>query len=60
MKPVNTYIVYELGAPSYHNNDPTQKNVNLLHLLSLKTQILISMGILVMELDLIGDEVFRV
>ena len=30
---VNIYIVYELGASSFHNNDPTLKNVYLVQLL---------------------------
>ena len=32
-KVVNIYIVYELGASSSHNNDPTQKIVYLVQLL---------------------------
>ena len=32
-KVVNIYIVYELGASSFHNNDPTLKNVYLVQLL---------------------------
>ena len=51
-KTVNIYIVYELGASGTNSNDLTLKIVYLVQLLWLKTQILISMGTLVMELDL--------
>ena len=55
---VNIYIVYELGASSSHNDDPALKNylfgaVTLISMLSL-----ISMGTLVMELDLIENIFF--
>ena len=52
-KVVNIYIVYELDASNSHNN------VYLVQLLWLKMLILISMGILVMELDLIENQVFH-
>ena len=58
-KVVNIYIFYELGASSSHNDDPTLKIVHLVQLLQLKMLILISMVILVMELDLIEDQVFH-
>ena len=58
-KVVNIYIVYELGASSSNNSDPTIKNC-LFDVGTLKkTQILINMGIPVMELDLIEEEVFH-
>ena len=44
-KVVNIYIVYELGAPSSHVNDPTLKNCLF------GVQTLINMGTLVMKLD---------
>ena len=56
---VNIYIVYELGASGSNDNDPTLKIVYLVQLISLKTQILISITIQVMELDLIEDQVFQ-
>ena len=55
---VNIYIVYELDAFGSNDNDPILKNY-LVQLLSLKMKILISMDILVMELDLIEDHVFH-
>ena len=55
---VNIYIVYELDAFGSNDNDPILKNY-LVQLLSLKMKILISMDILVMELDLIEDQVFH-
>ena len=54
-KVVNIYIVYELGASSSHNNDPTLKN----SLFGAVTSTKNSMGILVMELDLIEGQVFH-
>ena len=56
---VNIYIVYELGASGSHNNDPTLKSCSLGAGTLTKTSILISIGILVMELDLIEDHVFH-
>ena len=44
-KVVNVYIVYELGAPSSHVNDPTLKNCLF------GVQTLTNMGTLVMKLD---------
>ena len=55
-KIVNIYIVYELGASSSHINDPTLKNYLFGAVIQLKMLILINMGILVMELDLIEDQ----
>ena len=52
-KTVNTYIVYELGASSTDSDYPTLKN----SLFGVKL-ILISMDILVMELNLIENQVF--
>ena len=51
-KVVNIYIVYELGASSSYNNDPALKNCLFV------TVTVISMGTLVMELDLIEDKIF--
>ena len=56
-KVVNIYIVYELGASSSHNNDPTLKNC-LFGAVTLTKNADISMDILVIELDLIEEEVF--
>ena len=58
-KGVNIYIVYELGASTSHNNDPTLKNCLSATVILLKTQILINTGILVMELDFIEDQDFH-
>ena len=55
---VNAYIVYELSASSSHVNNPTLKNC-LFGAVTLTNCILISMDILVMELDLIEEEVFH-
>ena len=52
---VNIYIVYELGASSSNDSDPTLKNC----LFGTVSQMLKNMGILVMELDLIEEEVFH-
>ena len=57
LKQPKIYIVYELGASSSHNNDPTLKNS--VQLLLLKMVILIRMGILVMELDLMENRPFH-
>ena len=56
---VNIYIFYELGASSSHNNDPTLKNCLFGAVTLTKMLILISMGILVMELHLIEDQAFN-
>ena len=55
---VNIYIVYELGASGSNNSNPTLKTVYLVQLLWLKMLILMSMCILVMELDLVEDRIF--
>ena len=49
-------MVYELGASGYHNNDPTLKNCLFGAVTLTKTQILISIRILVMELGLVEDQ----
>ena len=51
---VNIYIVYELGASSSHNNDPTRKNCLFGAVTLTKNANIV--GILVMELDLIEDQ----
>ena len=56
---VNIYIVYELSASGSHTDDLTPKNCLLGAVRLTKTQILISMGTLVMELDLIEDQIFH-
>ena len=48
-------IMDELGATGSNDRDRTLKNY-LVQLLLLKMLILISMGVLVMELDLIEDQ----
>ena len=57
-KIVNIYIVYELGAYSSNDNDPTLKSC-LFGAVTLTKNALINMDILVMELDLIEEEVFH-
>ena len=47
-----------LGDYGSNNNDPTLKNCLFGAVTLTKKQILISMGTVVMELDLIGDKVF--
>ena len=56
---VNIYIVYELGAASSNDSDPTLKNCLFGAVTFKKMQILKNMGILIMELDLIEEEVFH-
>ena len=56
---LNIYIAYELGASSSHNNDPILKNCLFGAVTLTKTQILICIDILFMELDLIEDQVFN-
>ena len=56
---LNIYIAYELGASSSHSNDPTLKNCLFGAVTLTKTQILICIDILFMELDLIEDQVFN-
>ena len=58
-KVVNIYIVYELAASSSHNNDPKLKNCLFGAVTLIKMLILISMDILVMELDFIEDQTFH-
>ena len=59
-KVVNIYIVYKLGASGSNNSDPTIKYCLFGAVtLTKKTQILINMGILVIELDLIEDQPFH-
>ena len=58
-KVVNIYIVYELGASSSSDSDPTLKNCLFGAVTLTKMQILNNMGILIMELDLIEEEVFH-
>ena len=55
---VNMYIFYELGATGSNNNNPTLKNCLFVAVTLTKTQILINMNILVMELGLIEDQAF--
>ena len=56
---LSIYIAYELGASSSHNNDHTLKSYLFGAVTSTKTQILICIDILFMELDLIEDQVFN-
>ena len=56
---LNIYIAYELGASSSHNNDPTLKSCLFGAVTLTKTQILICIDILLIELDLIEDQVFN-
>ena len=56
---VNICVVYKLGGSTSKNNDPTLKNCLFAAVIFTKMLILISMGILVMELDLIEDQVFH-
>ena len=56
---LNIYIAYELGASSSHNNDPTLKSCLFSAVTLTKTQILICIDILFIELDLIEDQVFN-
>ena len=59
-KIVNIYIVYEINKKDNTiTSDPTLENLLFGAVTLLKTSILISMGILVMELDLIEKEVFH-
>ena len=57
---VNIYIVYELGASSSHNNDPTLKNCLFRAVALTKNADIVGMGTLVMELDLIEDQAFHI
>ena len=56
---VNVYIIYELGASSSNNNDPTLKNCLFGAVTFKKTQILKNMSILVIALGLIEDQTFH-
>ena len=53
------YIVYELGASSSHNNDPTLKHFLFGAVTLTKNADIVSMGTLVMELDLKEDQAFH-
>ena len=57
-KVVNIYIVYELGASSFIDSDPTIKKC-LFGAVTLEMHILINTDIMVMELDLIEDQAFH-
>ena len=57
-KIVNIYIVYELGASSSNDNDPTLKNCLFRAVTLTKNADIEKLGILFMELDLIEDQVF--
>ena len=56
---VNIYIVYELGASSSHDNDPTLKNCLFGAVTLTKNADIDNINILFMELDLIEDQVFH-
>ena len=58
-KVVNIKIVYELCASSSHNNDPTLKNCLFGAVTLTKNADIDKLGILVMELNLIEDQVFH-
>ena len=59
-KIVNIYIVYEINKKdSTTSSDLTLENCSFGAVTFTKTQILINMGIPVMELDLIQDQAFR-
>ena len=58
-KVVSIYIVFELGASSSHNNDPTRKNCLSGAVTLAKNADIDGMGILVMELDLIEKQFFH-
>ena len=58
-KIVKIYIVYEFGASGSNNSDPKLKNYLFGTATLIKMLILTSMGILVMEWDLIEDQVFH-
>ena len=58
-KIVKIYIVYEFGASGSNNSDPKLKNYLFGAATLIKMLILTSMGILVMEWDLIEDQVFH-
>ena len=56
---VNIYTVYELGASSSNDSDPTLKNCLFGAVTLTKKVDIENMGILVMGLDLIEEEVFH-
>ena len=56
---VNVYIVYELGASSSTDSDPTLKNCIFGAITLTKNVILTNVGILVLVLDLIEDQAFN-
>ena len=58
-KVVNIYIVYELGGSSSYVNYPTLKNCLFGAVTLTKNADIVSMGTLVMELDLIKEKVFH-
>ena len=58
-KVVNIYIVYELGASSSHNNDPTLKNCLFGAVTLTKNADIDKYGYSGYELDLIEDQVFH-
>ena len=58
-KVVNIYIVYEVGASRSNDSDSIVKNCLFGAVTLKKTQILINMGILAMELYLIEDQPFH-
>ena len=58
-KVVNIYIVYELGASTSNDNDPTLKSCLFGAVTLTENADIDNMDILVMELDLIEEEVFR-
>ena len=58
-KVVNIYIIYKLDVSSSHNNDHTLKNCLFGAVALTEYAVLISKGILVMELNLIEDQVFH-
>ena len=58
-KVVNIYIAYEFGASSSNDSNPTLKSCLFGAVTLKKTRILTNMGILVIGLDLIDEEVFH-
>ena len=58
-KIVNIDIVYELTGSNSDDNDPTVKNSFFGAVTLTKTQILISTGIVAMELDLKEEKFFH-
>ena len=58
-KVVNMYTIYELGASSSSNSDPTIKNCLFCAVTLTKNADIINIDILVMELNSIEDQVFH-